>query len=246
MTKKTDGGAIERLGFALGEVKLGAVDVSDDDMTFSGYGAVFGNADSYDDVILKGAFKETLANAKKTGIWPAMLSQHGSFGTEMTPIGVWTDMKEDDVGLYVEGKLAPTDRGKEAYQLLKMTPRPAIGGLSIGFRALDWSMRSAPDEPRRTLKAVDLIEVSLVTFPANPKSRVTSVKSEFNPREIEDSLREAGLSRADSVKAVAVLKSMLLRDEAEPNADLRDEEEAAIKSEAELTKLAERIKALTA
>ena len=246
MTKKTDVGAIERLGFVLGEIKLDPANVSDTDMTFSGYGAVFGNADSYDDVILKGAFTATLAQAKSTGIWPAMLSQHGSFGTEMTPIGVWTDMREDDVGLYVEGKLAPTDRGKEAYQLLKMTPRPAIGGLSIGFRPVDWSMRSSPDEPRRTLKAVDLIEVSLVTFPANPRSRVTSVKSDFNPREIEDGLRDAGLSRADSVKAVAVFKSMLFRDEAEPNADLRDEEEAAIKSEEQLTGLAERIRALIA
>ncbi|KAA0689845.1 HK97 family phage prohead protease [Neorhizobium sp. P12A] len=246
MTKKTDLGAIERLGFVLGEVKLNAISGDDGDMTFSGYGAVFGNADSYDDVILKGAFKDTLAKAKNSGVWPAMLSQHGSFGTEMTPIGVWTEMREDDVGLYVEGKLAPTERGKEAYQLLKMTPRPAIGGLSIGFKAVDWSMRSAPDEPRRTLKAVDLVEVSLVTFPANPKSRVTSVKSEFNPREIEDSLREAGLSRADSVKAVAVLKSVLLRDEAEQDTTPRDEDEVAKKSDAELNQLAERIKALTA
>lgn len=245
--------AVEHFSFALGEVKIADVAATGDDMTFSGYGAVFGNADSYDDVILKGAFKDTLANAQKTGVWPAMLSQHGSFGTEMTPIGVWTVMREDDTGLYVEGKLAPTERGNELYQLLKMTPRPAIGGLSIGFKAVDWSMRSAPNEPRRTLKAVDLVEVSLVTFPANPKSRVTSVKSEFNPRLIEDGLREAGLSRADSVKAVAVFKSVLLRDEAEQESAPRDGDDAADKRNAEgkqaeeaLLTLAERIRALTA
>lgn len=230
---------IERMAVSLGEVKLAG---DGTDMTFSGYGAVFGNVDSYGDVIAKGAFKATLAEAKKSGIWPAMLSQHGGmFGDDSTPIGVYTEMREDDTGLYVEGKLANTTKGKEAYELLKMTPRPAFSGLSIGFMPVEWSMRAKPEDPRRTLKAVNLLEVSLVTFPANAKARVLSVKSDFNPRIIEDSLREAGLSRADSVKAVAVLKSMLLRDEAEPEASPRDEDESA-----ELRSLADRIRALAA
>lgn len=229
---------IERLSFGLKEVKLD--DSSPDEMKFSGYGAVFGNVDSYGDVIAKGAFSDTLKKAKESGIWPAMLSQHGGmFGEDSTPIGIYTEMREDDVGLWVEGKLAATERGKEAYALLKMQPRPAYNGLSIGFRAKEWAVRTAPEEPRRTLKAVELLEVSLVTFPANGKARVTSVKSEFNPREAEDSLRDAGLSRADSVKAVAVFKSLLLRDEAEPESEPRDEVAAA-----ELRSLAERIRKL--
>ncbi|MBX5239330.1 HK97 family phage prohead protease [Rhizobium sp. NLR22b] len=246
MTTNKGAGAIEHRSFGLGELKVADIAASDGEMTFSGYGAVFNNVDAGDDLILKGAFAETIKSAKSTGIWPAMLSQHGVYGSQMTPIGVWTEMKEDDIGLYVEGKLANTERGREVYELLKMKPRPAISGLSIGYRAKEWTLRSTPTEPRRTLKAVDLLECSLVTFPMNGKARVLSVKSEFNPREIEDSLRDAGLSRADSVKAVAVFKSMLLRDEAEPDTDLRDEEEAAIKSDAQLTELAERIKALIA
>jgi HK97 family phage prohead protease len=239
-------GAIEHRSFVLGELKVADITASDGEMTFSGYGAVFNNVDAGDDLILKGAFAETIKAAKSTGIWPAMLSQHGVYGSQMTPIGVWTEMKEDDIGLYVEGKLANTERGREVYELLKMKPRPAISGLSIGYRAKEWTLRSTPTEPRRTLKAVDLLECSLVTFPMNGKARVLSVKSELNPREIEDGLRDAGLSRADSVKAVAVFKSILLRDEAEPETDPRDEDEAAIKSDAELTGLAERIKALIA
>jgi hypothetical protein len=210
---------MDRLHCGLGEVKFAG---NDGDMSFAGYGAVFGNVDSYGDVIAPGAFKDTLSAAKRSGNWPAMLSQHGGFlGSDMTPIGVWTDMKEDDTGLYVEGKLADTPRGVEAYKLLKMTPRPAINGLSIGYIAKDWSMRSRPDEPRRTLKSVDLMEVSLVTMPANPKARVQSVKA-LNPREIEDALRDAGLSRADAVKAAAVLKT-LQSDSGEPGTVLRDE-----------------------
>lgn len=240
MTTKNDG-AIERRSFGLGEVKV----ADESEMTFSGYGAVFGNVDSYGDVIAKGAFRDTLIKAKSSGVWPVMLSQHGFSEGGSTPIGVWTEMREDETGLWVEGKFAPTARGKEAHELLKMKPRSAFNGLSIGFRAKEWAVRTQPDDPRRTLKAVDLLEVSLVTFPANTKARVLNVKSEFNPREIEDGLRDAGLSRADSVKAVAIFKSMLLRDEAE-DTDPRDEDDTAKKSEAELTKLAERIKALIA
>lgn len=238
MTKTTEeANGLERKAYTLGDVKVVSADDSGE-MTFSGYGAVFGNVDSYGDVIARGAFSKALADARKSGSWPAMLSQHGgAFGEDMTPIGVWTEMREDDVGLYVEGKLAPTVRGKEAYELLKMTPRPAYTGLSIGFRPTEWVMRSKPEEPRRTLKSVDLLEVSLVTFPANPKARVTGVKSDFNPREIEEALREAGLSRGDSVKAVAIFKSRLRDEGGTP----RDEEE---KHEAQLSELAAFIQSL--
>ncbi|MDF2809512.1 MAG: family phage prohead protease [Microvirga sp.] len=187
---------IERLSYGLAEVKIAA----EGDMTFSGYGAVFGNIDSYGDVIAKGAFADTLAAARKANRMPAMLSQHGGFlGGDNTPIGVWTEMREDETGLFVEGKLADTPRGIEAYKLLKMTPRPAYDGLSIGFLPKEFSLRTRPEEPRRTLKKVDLFEVSLVTMPANGKARVTSVKSadEIKTiREFEEFLRDAGFSRA--------------------------------------------------
>lgn len=184
------------------DVKLAEDDSAE--MTFAGYGAVFGNVDSYGDVIQKGAFKETLREARRANVWPAMLSQHGSFlgGDEMQPIGIWTALEEDDTGLKVEGKLADTPRGREAYTLLKMKPRPAITGLSIGYRAKEWTMGTKPEEPRRTLKKVDLLEVSLVTFPANGRARVNAVKSGLTKRDAERSLREAGFSR-DEAKAIA-------------------------------------------
>jgi HK97 family phage prohead protease len=172
-------------------------------MTFAGYGAVFGNVDSYGDVIAKGAFRETLSGAKRSGAWPAMLSQHGGFlGSDMTPVGVWTEMREDDTGLYVEGKLADTPRGQEFYKLLKMTPRPAINGLSIGYVAKEWTMRTKPTSRAARSRAVDLMEVSLVTMPANPKARVSSVKADIKTiRDFEDFLRDAGFSNA-AAKAI--------------------------------------------
>lgn len=171
-------------------------------MTFSGYGAVFGNIDSYGDVIQPGAFAETLSSAQQSGRWPAMLLQHGGYGMgadDMTPIGIWTSLSEDGHGLKVEGKLADTVRGKEAYALLKMDPRPAIDGLSIGYIAKKFTNRSKPEEPRRKLEQVDLMEVSLVTFPANGKARISAVKSLDNERDIERWLtQDAGLSRREA------------------------------------------------
>lgn len=190
-------------------------------MTFFGYGAVFGNVDATGDVIQTGAFADTIAAARKTGQWPAMLLQHGGFGMgaeDLTPIGIWTDLAEDGVGLRVEGKLADTARGREAYALLKMQPRPAITGLSIGYIAKEWTARSKPDEPRRTLRKIDLLEVSLVTFPANPRARVESVKT-WSPRDLEDALREAlGLSARQAKRLVAGGHVAMLGAEAEADA----------------------------
>lgn len=191
---------MKNLGCNLVELKFASDDAA---MTFSGYGAVFDNVDSYGDIIVKGAFRETLRDAKKSGNWPAMLSQHGGWGMgadDMTPIGIWTDMEEDDTGLKVSGKLAETARGKEAYALLKMTPRPAITGLSIGYIAKKFTVGTKPDEPRRKLEKVELMEVSLVTWPANDKARIGQVKSdECTERDLERLLmRDAGFSRSEA------------------------------------------------
>jgi hypothetical protein len=194
---------MERSAFGLKEVKLASDEAAIKEMTFSGYGAFFNNVDSYGDVILPGAFAESLAASHKSGQFPAMLMQHGGWGIgadDMTPIGIWTGLSEDGKGLMVEGKLADTPRGREAYALLKMSPRPAIDGLSIGYIAKEFSQRSKPEEPRRTLKKVDLMEISLVTFPANGKARVASVKSgaDFSERDFEQLMQDAGLSRKEA------------------------------------------------
>jgi HK97 family phage prohead protease len=161
-------------------------DSNDNEMIIRGYGSVFGNVDSYGDTVAKGAFRKTILDAK-TGAksWPAMLLQHGDDTVDgRMPVGVWTGMDEDDRGLKLTGKLANTERGRDAYNLLKMTPRPALDGLSIGYRAKEFDLHKAgsgPNGARRTLKSVDLVEVSLVTFPADSRARITGVKSYSEP-----------------------------------------------------------------
>ncbi|WP_047244135.1 HK97 family phage prohead protease [Chromobacterium subtsugae] len=140
-----------------------------DDGFFSGYASVFGVVDSYGDVVAKGAFAESLAAWAGKGRLPALLWQHRMD----EPIGLYTAMREDDVGLYVEGQLAlKTMRGAETYELMKMK---AISGLSIGYVTRDDSWDRVTDV--RTLKKVDLWEASVVTMPANDSARIGDVKT---------------------------------------------------------------------
>lgn len=194
----------------------------DTDGVINGYGSVFRNIDSYGDIVAPGAFKKTLeASQSGDAPWPAMLLQHGDETAEgRTPIGIWTKMQEDDNGLLLEGKLAlDTRRGAEAYALLKMQPRPALNGLSIGYRTKDFAMHGKGDKARRTLKAVDLHEVSLVTFPANTRATVTSVKAAHEIktiRDFENFLRDAGGFSIAVAKAIAsggFKEASTLRDE---------------------------------
>ena len=197
---------MQNLTCTLRELKFAADDGAQA-MSFTGYGAVFGNVDSYGDVIEAGAFSKFLADVKSgEQPWPAMLSQHGGWqmsAEDMTPIGVWTDFAEDGHGLKVTGQLADTPRGLEMYKLMKMSPRPAIDGMSIGYIAKEWEPRSKPEDPKRKLKRIDLIEVSIVTRPANGKARVECVKHDWTERDFERLLtRDAGLSRSEALVVI--------------------------------------------
>ena len=204
---------IQHLNCGIKELKFASSE--SESMSFSGYGAVFGNVDHGGDLITKGAFSQYLGEVKSgKQQWPAMLLQHGGFTSEdMTPIGVWTELSEDETGLKVEGKLADTPRGREIYQLMKMEPRPAIDGLSIGYMAREFEIGGKSDLFYRKLKRIDLFEISPVTFPMNGKARVGAVKSDLTIRDAEQALREAGFSRTEAKAILAEgFKSMPPRD----------------------------------
>lgn len=168
----------------------------DDSGIIEGYGSVFGNLDSYSDIVAPGAFAKSLEEAKASGRMPAMLWQHN----QEEPIGVWTEMREDDRGLFVKGKLADTQRGKEARELIKLG---ALTGLSIGYTTRSYQVDRENDS--RVLTDVQLWEVSPVTFPANSEARITGVKASdiSSPKDFERFLRDAGFSRKEAKQITA-------------------------------------------
>ncbi len=157
----------------------------DDDGSFEGYASVFNNKDLGNDVIRRGAFLESISERSPKGI--KLLYQHKSD----EPIGVIDSLEEDSKGLKIKGRLAMgTQKGKEVFELMKMG---ALDSMSIGYRLKPDGYKYDPKEKRRIIKSVDLMEISLVTFPMNPKAKVTKVKlAEMNPTEIEKYLRDVG------------------------------------------------------
>lgn len=145
-----------------------------DEGTFEGYGSTFGGSpDSYGDVVMPGAFAESLARHRREGTMPLMLFGHKS--SEL-PIGQWTTLAEDGKGLHGIGQIDLEDPlGARVHRALK---KKTIRGLSIGYDVKE----SGPDNKRpgvNLLHALDLWEVSIVNFPANRRSLVTVVKSEI-------------------------------------------------------------------
>ncbi len=177
--------------------KTFAVEVKDvtEKGDIAGYGSVFNNVDGGYDVVEPGAFANSL---KERGL-PKMLWGHDFWDP---PIGKWNQAKEDDHGLYLEGKLLlDTQRGKEVHAGLKAK---TLDGLSIGYTIDDAEVSEAGI---RHLKEIDLWEVSVVTFPMNELARVDAVKQlvegGLTKRQLETILRDAGFTRGQAKALVA-------------------------------------------
>lgn len=176
---------------------------------FEGYASVFDVTDSVNDRIAPGAFAASLRAHAQKGQLPPLLWQHDA----QQPIGAWREIYEDGHGLFVRGDLFIADiaRAREAYRLVKES---VVSGLSIGYRVRQ-SHRDAASGVR-VLTEVELLEISMVTFPANAQARVTAVKSSLaagqvpSERDFEAFLREAGLSRRQAKGVMALgYKSLL-------------------------------------
>ena len=130
-------------------------------MRFAGYAAVFDRTDRGGDVVRAGAFARSLA--KRAESFP-LLWQHQAG----RPVGRIEYLKEDERGLRVIARLSDCDAGREAAAFLD---DGAVRGLSFGYR-----VRAAKGERPRELIDIDLVEVSLVTFPMQPKALVHAIE----------------------------------------------------------------------
>jgi len=128
-----------------------------------GYASYFGKTDKGGDIVEPGAYGASLKALAAAGRRVKMLWQHDP----AQPIGVWDEVREDDRGLYVKGRiLTDVKKGREAAALIEAG---AIDGLSIGYR----TVKAQKDgKGHRLLSELELWEVSLVTFPMLPEARV--------------------------------------------------------------------------
>jgi HK97 family phage prohead protease len=131
-----------------------------------GYASLFGEIDAARDMVMRGAFAETLRLRGVNRV--PMLFQHDP----AEPIGVWLELREDARGLYARGRLIP--EVTRARELLSLLRAGVIDGLSIGFRTVKGNID--PKSRVRRLLAVDLWEISIVTFPLLAGARVRAVK----------------------------------------------------------------------
>lgn len=168
--------------------KLDIHQAKGDEIVIQGYASLFGQCDQGGDTVQKGAYAKSLARLDQDGRAVKMLWQHNP----AEPIGVWDAVYEDEVGLFVKGRLLPSvARAKEAAELLSAG---ALDGLSIGYKTIK-SKKS--DRGGRCLIELDLWEVSLVTFPMLPTARVAAKSDDPTLQglsDIAEILREAAQS----------------------------------------------------
>jgi len=132
---------------------------------FAGYAALFDRADRSGDVIRKGAF----ARAVKAGAAGVpLLWQHDP----ARPIGRIDYLAEDKRGLRVIGRLSA--RSGAAREAAAMLGEGGVSGLSFGYRVRGGGDAGAG----RELTDLELVEVSVVTFPMQPAARVHMVEAE--------------------------------------------------------------------
>jgi len=173
-----------------------------------GYASLFNVVDSGGDIVAPGAYRASLERLAAEDRKIKMLWQHDP----NAPIGIWDDVREDDKGLYVKGRvIQDVTKGREA---LKLIEAGAVDGLSIGYRTIN---AHKDENGRRILQKVELWEVSIVTFPMLPSATIaskTDVPKEIverlkagdrlTEREFEKLAKGVGLSNSQAERAARV------------------------------------------
>ena len=180
---------------------------------FSGYAAVFGNLDDGNDIIEKGAFAKTIA-ADLDRI--KILALHNS---SWLPVGKPLELREDEHGLFIWGKISDTSMGRDVMTLLR---DGVLGELSIGYDAVDFEWDG--DSGIRHLKEIKLWEVSIVTWAMNDQATIDEVKSMAEALKAEAASGKLTEAKANNLKPfltairelVEVLSPLLAKPKPEP------------------------------
>ena len=202
-------------------------DFNEEEGVASGYLSIFGNVDHAGDMVVKGAFKESLQSKDTI----PFLFQHDP----SLQIGVMSCV-EDDKGLFVKCKYyLNTELGREKYELAKANQENGLPtGLSIGYRVKDYEWKEIADETIFVLKVISLHEGSMVTFPCNELANLEEVKSldDITARDLEKGLREVdAISNSLAKKYANILLKAIREESADDVEDEIEEEESPIENE---------------
>ncbi len=129
------------------------------DYKICGYASVFYVKDLQNEMVVPGAFLESIHTFKKNKNTVGMYIQHDT----TQPLGHWTKLEEDQHGLWAEGQITRPDVYK-ALLINQQSKGENTYGLSIGF----YTKRTSAHNHIKTLHALDLFEISIVLKPANP------------------------------------------------------------------------------
>lgn len=206
------------------------------DGEFMGYASVFGNKDSYGDVVQKGAFANTLAEWERKGVPIPLLWGHNTADPDFN-LGEIVEASEDDYGLKVHGRLdMESPKSAQTYRLLKSG---RVNQMSFAYSIVDGAYVEPISDDGTTswrdayyeLRELDLYEVSIVPIGANQETEILAVKSVIGSlaakagrtlsAKNEDAIRGA-LGQAEEI--VTSLKSVLPDDS---SADEEDQEETS-------------------
>lgn len=163
-------------------------------LQFSGYASVFDGLDSYGDTIKAGAYKNTITDRER----PVQL-RWNHFGPV---IGKFTEMYEDEKGLFVSGEL--TKGHSVAEDTAALLRHGAISGLSIGYSVKDSEQQGVV----RVLRDIELFEISIVETPADNNAHIQTVKSATDLKDVEAVLRQKGFSQKEATAIVAKVKKI--------------------------------------
>ena len=157
-----------------------------------------------------------------------MFLNHNDMGM---PVGQWDEVMFDEGGMTAKGRLfMNTVGGSDIYSVLKESPN-LFGGVSVGAYADEAHMVDEEGNPLQLgidsdegyfqITKGGLREISVVMYPNNPAAEVMKLEyfdanGNANPRIIEKSLRDAGLSRKDATTASSILKKVLEQRDVEP------------------------------
>lgn len=221
LTRRRTGGMSTKSESATKEYKaVSFVLESTDEKTgeFSGYASVFGNVDGGGDVVEPGAFTKTIAEDFAR---IKILSQHNQYDL---PIGKPLELREDEKGLFIRGKISDTQSGRDIQTLLK---DGVLNELSIGYDAVDYSIDESTGI--RHLKQIKLWEVSIVTWAMNDQATIDDVKSMAEELRAEAKSGKISRARLNALKPfISVVRELveILGPFLEPQPDLEPEPES--------------------